>query len=189
MGFCYCGAGFVALLNVGSSSQPRIKPMSPALEGGFLTTGLPGKSKIYALNSNFLCSCCPAAEPNSFLSYKRMSYGKKTLNIAPKSWLWYLPNSAGSEKQRKQSWTLSMEAVKYSGCVDPLTWPLWASVSLFAQRGQYLYTVLNKMTCAKCLAHSRSSINVSAPSQGAGKWLSSPDSQQVPLCLQLSGFV
>ena len=69
--------------------QPRIKPMSPALEGGFLTTGLPGKSKIYALNSNFLCSCCPAAEPNSFLSYKWMSYEKKkqnkTLNIAPKS--------------------------------------------------------------------------------------------------------
>ena len=51
--------------------------MSPALEGGFLTTGLPGKSKIYALNSNFLCSCCPAAEPNSFLSYKWMSYEKK----------------------------------------------------------------------------------------------------------------
>ena len=59
--------------------QPRIELMSPALEGGFLTTGLPGKSQIYALNSNFLCSCCPAVECNSFLSYKWMSYERKHL--------------------------------------------------------------------------------------------------------------
>ena len=67
------------------SSPTKDQAHDPCIGGGFLTTGLPGKSKMHALNSNFLCSCCPAAEPNSFLSYKWMSYEKKTLNIAPKS--------------------------------------------------------------------------------------------------------
>ena len=38
--------GFLAPQHVGSS-RPGIKPMSSALVGGFLTTGPPGKSKIF----------------------------------------------------------------------------------------------------------------------------------------------
>ena len=38
--------GLVAPQPVGSS-QTRIKPMSPALAGGFLTTGPPGMSEVY----------------------------------------------------------------------------------------------------------------------------------------------
>ena len=38
--------GLVALWQEGSQfSQPGIQPVSPALQGGFLTTGLPGKSQ------------------------------------------------------------------------------------------------------------------------------------------------
>ena len=39
--------GLVALSVLGDLPEPRIKPMSLALAGGFLATGPPGKSKIW----------------------------------------------------------------------------------------------------------------------------------------------
>ena len=42
-GLCSCGAWAYLLCGIWDLSRPGIKPMSPTLAGGFLTTGLPEK--------------------------------------------------------------------------------------------------------------------------------------------------
>ena len=43
------------------NSQPGIKPVSPALEGGLLTSGPPGKSPLLLVFQTQLCLLAPCA--------------------------------------------------------------------------------------------------------------------------------
>ena len=48
LGLSGCGAQALLPLGMWDLPRPGIAPMSPALAGGFLTTGPPGKSYIYS---------------------------------------------------------------------------------------------------------------------------------------------
>ena len=55
----YCGARAQLLLGMWNLLRPGIEPVSPALAGGFLTTGPPGKSQLFSFvdshKSSFVC--------------------------------------------------------------------------------------------------------------------------------------
>ena len=54
-------------------SPPGIEPVSPALQGGLLTTGLPGKSPLLILLIKFLLLFSNSSQ---FLSVEQKSVGK-----------------------------------------------------------------------------------------------------------------
>ena len=68
-----CGAGVSLVVVCGLSCSVAcgilvqwlgIKPMTPALEGAFLTTGPPGNSNIYILGSMWAFICTPTHGKN-----------------------------------------------------------------------------------------------------------------------------
>ena len=52
-GLSSCGTWAELPHDMGDLPGPRIEPLSPALQGGFLTTGPPGKPQVKVFNGPF----------------------------------------------------------------------------------------------------------------------------------------
>lgn len=136
-------------------------------------------AEVRAFSGSFLYSYCSSAEPNSFISCKQTCYEK---------------NSKQSCKIRSMV-AFGLDSARLGKDARENTWPspgrLWSAMGrtrgayfnlgAFSGRSEPLfphlqngngtfYTVLSKMTCARCLVHSRCSVNVCACLPSLWEW-------------------